>query len=173
MDYECEKGARRNFEPWRTQGGAAKEESEEERLVRLEEEEAERGVMAGLEGKVEDARREMRIADALDEIRTRNARNERVGKGGMEGVGEEDEKMEGERERLEREDEELARRAFMRQGGDIELAADGEDDGVGGEDAVEATKVEMGPPPPTFKRAVKRKKDFSAALGIKRKPALV
>ena len=29
------------------------------------------------------------------------------------------------------------------------------------------------PPPPTFKRVVKKKKDFSAALGIKKKPSLV
>ena len=28
-------------------------------------------------------------------------------------------------------------------------------------------------PPPDFRRVVKKKKDFSAALGIKRKPALV
>ena len=75
MDYECEKGAKRNFEPWREAKLA--EETEEERLDRLEREEAERDAMKELEAKTLDAKTEMQIADALDEIRTRNARIER------------------------------------------------------------------------------------------------
>src|SRR3984885_2654031 len=43
MDYTCERGAKRNTEPWRI--GGAKEESEEERLDRLEAEEEERNAM--------------------------------------------------------------------------------------------------------------------------------
>ena len=173
MDYECEKGAKRNFEPWRTQGG--KEESEEERLDRLEKEEEERGAMKELEMKVVDAKREMKIADALDEIRTRNARNERVEKGGIEGgVEEKDE----ESDRMEMEMEEMARRAFMTDTGDRvrRLGEEDEGKGIAGPsmaDGESEQKDALAMPPPTFKRAVKKKKDFSAALGIKRKPALV
>ena len=183
MDYECERGAKRNFEPWRTENGG-KEESEEERLDRLEREEEEKNVMVELETKTMDAKREMQIADALDEIRTRNARNERVGREGGEGVvGVRDERDE-ERERIEREDEEAARRAFMTEAGE-KVRRIGEEDEVpsltvsastsvsdlslGGEKATDKALM----PPPTFKRVPKKKKDFAAALGIKKKPALV
>src|SRR3954468_23539669 len=64
MDYECERGAKRNFEPWREAKLA--EETEEERLDRIEKEEAERDAMKELETKVLDAKTEMAIADALD-----------------------------------------------------------------------------------------------------------
>lgn len=173
MDYECEKGAKRNFEPWRTQGG--KEESEEERLDRLEQEEEERGAMKELEMKVVDAKREMKIADALDEIRTRNARNERVEKGGIEGSGGEKDDAS---DRIEMEMEEMARRAFMTDTGDRVRRLGEEDEGevMAGPSLVDGEseqKDALAMPPPTFKRAVKKKKDFSAALGIKRKPALV
>ena len=171
MDYECEKGAKRNFEPWRDASGG-KEETEEERLDRLEREEEERNVMGELETKTMDAKREMQIADALDEIRTRNARNERADReSGMDVAGVKDLRDE-EREKAEKEDEEAARRAFMTETGEKvrRLGEDGEDDpdlDVGkGKD-----KEIM--PPPTFKRAPKKKKDFSAALGIKKKPALI
>ncbi|KAL8736623.1 MAG: hypothetical protein Q9181_002300, partial [Wetmoreana brouardii] len=84
MDYECERGARRNFEVWRQGAGDGKETDEErlDRLEREEHEEEEKSAMEELEAKVVDAKQEMAIADALDEIRTRNARNER--KGGKE-----------------------------------------------------------------------------------------
>ena len=180
MDYMCEKGAKRNFEPWRDTTGN-KEESEEERLDRLEREEEERNAMVELETKTLDAKREMAIADALDEIRTRNARNERVGSGneGVEGlVGVRDERDE-ERERAEKEDEEAARRAFMTEMGE-KVRRIGEDDvgdgagvGVGEVGKGEVDKDREMMPPPTFKRAVKKKKDLSAALGIKKRPALV
>ncbi|MCJ1473518.1 hypothetical protein MMC13_002169 [Lambiella insularis] len=174
MDYECEKGAKRNFEPWRL-GGGAKEETDEERLDRLEAEEAEKDAMGELEGKMVDAKREMQIADALDEIRTRNARNERVGKDGNVEVGLKDERDE-ERERLEREIEEAARKAFTTESGE-KVRRIGKDNVF--EEALEKGKIEHGVkdeelmPPPTFKRGIKRKKDFSAALGIKKKVALV
>ena len=183
MDYECERGAKRNFEPWRSANGG-KEESEEERLDRLEREEEEKNVMVELETKTMDAKREMQIADALDEIRTRNARNERVGREGGEGViGAKDEKDE-ERERIEREDEEAAKRAFMTESGEkvrrigeegdipslsVSASASVSDASLGGEKATDTAMM----PPPTFKRAPKKKKDFAAALGIKKKPALV
>lgn len=202
MDYECEKGARRNFEVWRQQpdGGAPTDykESEEERLERLEREESERGVMAELEAKVTDAKREMEIADALDEIRTRNARNERAKAKELDIKLEEARLWEDQRAKDEREYEELARRAFMNEDGErvrrlIEDYNDDPEDGTipallnlkGTHPANDehsfnslSPTTASGMPPPSlpaqnFKRVVKKKKDFSAALGIKKKVALV
>ena len=193
MDYTCERGAKRNFEVWRKADGeddAHKLETDEERLDRLEAEEAERGAMEVLEGKVVDAKREMEIADALDEIRTRNARIQRAeGKGEVDKALEQAERaraeLELEKRRGEAEDEEAARRAFGR---GIEIDEDVEDGmgegidkpehgvvGDGGVSQVTAVKgATVGSmPPPEFKRVVKKKKDFSAALGIRKKPALV
>lgn len=209
MDYTCEKGAKRNFEVWRGKEGEEgnKLETEEEMLDRIEAEEAERGgVMAELEGKVHDAKQEMAIADALDEIRTRNARISRAegreadGDGGaLEAADRVRRELEVERLRIEREDEEAARRAFGR---GIEIEGEEEapvggalmgfDTGKGEQGNVQwdggavmsasastrgevkakgATVGDM--PPPEFKKVIKKKKDFSAALGIKKKPALV
>ena len=195
MDYECERGAKRNFEVWRNKDGEGegrKLETEEEMLERLEAEEAERGgAMEALEGKVADARQEMAIADALDEIRTRNARILRAEGKGEEGVGgalDAAEKvrreMEVERARIEREDEEAARRAFGRgieigeeEGDGMVGARHGDDGDVRVKENGEGTKAKGATvgdmPPPEFKRVVKKKKDFSAALGIKKKPSLV
>ncbi|KAJ9629921.1 Pre-mRNA-splicing factor cwf16 [Taxawa tesnikishii (nom. ined.)] len=176
MDYTCERGAKRNFEPWREAKLA--EETEEERLDRLEREEAERDKMQELEAKTLDAKTEMQIADALDEIRTRNARVERGEKGGAD-VTVVDRRDE-ERERQEAEDAEAARRAFAGlEGEKVRRIVDDDEEGS-------ATPDLVAPPPqpltsssspsttaPTFKRTAKKKKDLGAALGIKRKPALV
>lgn len=178
MDYECERGAKRNFEPWREAKLA--EETEEERLDRLEREEAERDVMKELEQKTLDAKTEMAIADALDEVRTRNAQRERadvdvaitsVATGGKD----------EEAERIEKEIEEQARLAFQSGTGEKikRLNEDDEVNGVDGKGLLAngaEDKAAMPPPPtpaPTFQRQVKKKKDFSAALGIKKKPSLV
>jgi hypothetical protein len=177
MDYECERGAKRNTEPWRMNGGG-KQESDEERLDRLEREEEEKNAMQELETKTLDAKREMAVADALDEIRTRNARNERMGKDGVE-VTVTRETIDEERERQEKEDEEAARRAFMRRHEAMEeiIDDDMEDSSEVGSSAAQAPPItkeaalEM--PPPSFKRVVKKKKDHAALLGIKKKPSLV
>lgn len=175
MDYTCERGAKRNTEPWRMNGGG-KEESEEERLDRLEREEEEKNAMVELETKTLDAKREMAVADALDEIRTRNARNERIGKDGGDMTVARD-TINEEREQQEREDEESARRAFMRQQDALEEIIEDEDEDeeavAGPSTAVAAKEVSKEMPPPSFKRVTKKKKDFSAALGIKKKPSLV
>jgi hypothetical protein len=88
---------------------------------------------------------------------------------------------------VEKEDEEAARRAFNR-GIEVDDEMDsmreepvvkGIESGGGGgrgkiDVEVKAKGVVVGDmPPPEFKRAVKKKKDFSAALGIKKKPSLV
>ncbi|KAL8812507.1 MAG: hypothetical protein Q9200_000971 [Gallowayella weberi] len=176
MDYTCERGAKRNFEVWRAGNEDGSGETDEERLDRLEREMGEKSAMEELEAKVLDAKQEMAIADALDEIRTRNARNERAG--GKEVVDVVKEDIDNERRRVEREDEEMARRAFMTEAGERVRRlgeGDGDDDGVvDGKDAAATATASMPPPPiPEFKRVVKKKKDLGAALGIKRKPALV
>lgn len=214
MDYVCEGGAKRNFEVWRQKkkdgnddgndGGDKGDgdgdddlETEEERLERLIREEEERGAMANLETKVLDAKREMEIADALDEIRTRNARNERARVKGdgdaaafafeRAGVVDKEEEERRERERIEREDDEAAKTAFMKikerhlhddgdEGFDNNpslsfVPGDGRGEGgirMSSAYTAIADSAKM-PPPPTFKREVKKKKDFSAALGIKKK----
>ena len=78
MDYVCERGARRNFEAWRPNDQP--EETVEERLDRLEEEEADgdRDAMVELETKAQNLKSEEKIADALDAIRVRNAERNRV-----------------------------------------------------------------------------------------------
>lgn len=191
-DYAMVKGAVRNMEPWRNR--AAEEESLEQRLDRLEKEEAEaageeeKNAMADLEAKNVDARREMAAADALDEIRQRNARINRSEKDGVDYVDSVVRPEDEERERQEREDTEAARRAFANTRSS--LASVIED--IEEEDPVEdqRTDTEKMPPPPiaaasstagqsstgeaekpapSFKRVARKKKDYSAMLGIKKK----
>ncbi|TRX96286.1 hypothetical protein FHL15_003010 [Xylaria flabelliformis] len=188
-DYACERGAKRNTEPWRV----GREETDEERLDRLEKEEEERDAMVELEAKTVDAKREMAVADALDEIRTRNARVERADRDGLEaGVIP---TIDEEAERQEREDAEAARRAFSaRQLDDMimeEIIDDGESTGSSSPSlplesngstskpnaaptsSAVANSISTDMPPPSFKRVVKKKKDHAALLGIKKKPSLV
>ncbi|CAF9915654.1 MAG: hypothetical protein HETSPECPRED_002549 [Heterodermia speciosa] len=181
MDYQCEKGAKRNFEVWRQnpgEGNGEEMETDQERLDRLEAEEAEMGVMENLETKVVDAKREMEIADALDEIRTRNARNERAGKKAdvADLAQRAEEEKELERKRIEQEDDEAARRAFTSEDGErVRKLSDEE----GPKELAERASITLGEtaaemmPPPTFKRAPKKKRDLGAALGIKKKASLV
>ena len=184
MDYTCERGAKRNFEPWRTADSESNNlETEEERLDRLEAEEAERGgAMEQLEAKVVDAKREMDIADALDEIRTRNARIQRAeGKGevdaALEIAEEKRRKAENEKRRIDEADAEEARRAFARSAKIEDQVGIGDrEEGeapVGEKKTVAKGAIVGGIAPPEFKRVVKKKKDLSAVLGVKKKPALV
>ncbi|KAG6891143.1 protein CWC16 [Termitomyces sp. T32_za158] len=111
-DYSAEHGASRNFEPWREE----KAVEEEDRLAKLEEEE--NNPMKALENRTTDSKREMDILDALQDIRARNARNERVGNSvdllaqlGMEEV---EIAEDAERRRLEEEDEMLVQEIFSK-----------------------------------------------------------
>ncbi|OJZ89274.1 hypothetical protein ASPFODRAFT_42451 [Aspergillus luchuensis CBS 106.47] len=193
MDYRAERGAKRNFEPWRDRSKAEEtaEETEEQVLDRLEREEGEnveqeeRDKMAELEEKMLDSKREMAIADALDEIRTRNARIERGGAGGSEvALGAVREERDEEAERVEREIEEVARRAFRTEEGEMvrRLVVEDEgglDNGVGasGSGTANASGAGEMPPPaaPSFARVKKAKKPAVNSLGIKKKakPSLV
>ena len=192
-DYASERGMRRNFEPWREAKLA--EETEEERLDRIEREEAERDPMKELEEKAMDAKTEMEVADKLDEIRTRNARLERRDREGVEVESKPRGKTEAEleRERQEKEDEEVARRAFLGANGEKvkRLVKDDEEDegtpstksksagdslksmndGVRkmGFGEVEHIEDKRPAPAPSFARAKKKKVDRAAALGIKKK----
>ncbi|KAK3904292.1 hypothetical protein C8A05DRAFT_31919 [Staphylotrichum tortipilum] len=214
QDYVMERGAKRNTDPWkRGLGDGNADETDEQRLDRLEREmaeaegEEERNAMAELEAKTEDAKREMAVADALDEIRSRNARLEKAQKEGdgdgleavvAAGVARPEEE---ERRREEEEDAEAARRAFafVRRQEMLEEVVEEEEPG---EDGVNGNGVANGatngnghgsngtlaseskPPtvaatapgvmaPSSFKRQVKKKKDHSALLGIKKKKPLV
>jgi DNA-directed RNA polymerase subunit RPC12/RpoP len=71
-DYVAENGAMRNFESWREERIA-----NEELTFRKELEEA-LDPMKKLENRTMDSKREIDILESLDEIRTRNARSERV-----------------------------------------------------------------------------------------------
>ncbi|KHN94644.1 cell cycle control protein cwf16 [Metarhizium album ARSEF 1941] len=182
-DYAMVRGAVRNMEPWRNR--VMEEETIDERLDRLELEEAEaageeeKNAMADLEAKNADARREMAAADMLDEIRQRNARIHRSEKEGTDYadtiVRAEDEERAGQ----EKEDEEAAKKAFEDARLRIEALSCGLDDSSGSEEMLQQPQsVYDSPPvalvpPPSFKRVVKKKKDHSALLGIKKKPTLV
>lgn len=111
-DYAAEHGASRNFEPWREEQAV----EEEDRLAKLEEEE--NNPMKALENRTVDSKREMDILDALQDIRARNARNERVGQSVdlVERLGLEEVETEEEREKrlLEEEDEKLVREVFSK-----------------------------------------------------------
>ena len=197
-DYAMMKGAVRNMEPWRNRD--AEEETVEQRLDRLEKEEAEaegeeeKNAMADLEAKNVDAQREMAAADALDEIRYRNARIHQSEKEGTD-YADTVIRMEDEERRLQDlEDETAARKAFattnpqvMASATDDDIASsiplqgvkqslkridltkgnDNEEKEVGGASASPLSSI------PSFKRVVKIKKDHSKLLGIKKKPSLV
>ncbi|GBE82563.1 hypothetical protein BKA93DRAFT_822013 [Sparassis latifolia] len=111
-DYSAEHGASRNFEPWREEQAV----EEEDRLAKLEEEE--NNPMKVLENRTVDSKREMDILDALQDIRARNARNERVGQSvdlseklDVEEIETEEDR---ERKRQDEEDEKLVREVFSK-----------------------------------------------------------
>ncbi|KAH7919902.1 DUF572-domain-containing protein [Leucogyrophana mollusca] len=111
-DYAAEHGASRNFEPWREE----EDGKEVDRIARLEEEE--NNPMKALENRTVDAKREMDILDALQDIRARNARNERVGQSvdlaariNIEDIETEEDR---ERKQAEEEDEKLVREVFSK-----------------------------------------------------------
>ena len=123
LDYTCEGGATRNFGSWNED----LDDQEKKERKRKEIDEGLRGKMGELEDRVEASRREVELAEALDEIRTKNALDERVGVDKViEGIIGRDKRIQEERrkleeERQEREDEEQARRVFSEKTDDLLL----------------------------------------------------
>lgn len=154
LDYECEKGAKRNFEPWREPRST--EETEEARLDRLACEEKERDKMADLEAKALVTRTEMAVSDKLDEIRMRNARLDRAQT--LSGGHNHDQVRHQDQTSEELEDEQAARRAFRTARGLNLREANGEE--LSGTD---------GPRFHPFRRVRKPQKNHTATLGIRRK----
>ncbi|KAJ1930359.1 Pre-mRNA-splicing factor cwf16 [Tieghemiomyces parasiticus] len=74
LDYVAEHGAKRNFE-----SAKATTQTPEERRQAKEAAEEELDPMKALENRTAESKREMEMIDALDELRTRNARAERIG----------------------------------------------------------------------------------------------
>ena len=157
-DYVAEHGAQRNFEPWRDEKA-----EEEDRLAKLEEEE--NNPMKALENRTTDSKREMDILDALQDIRARNARNERVGQSqatellerlGMQEIEDEEDR----RRRLEEEeDEKLVRDVFSKVAGPSGVDSLPPSNGVVDSDSTAetpATSVHVTPPRTV---TVKRKAD--------------
>ncbi|KAI0075809.1 DUF572-domain-containing protein [Panus rudis PR-1116 ss-1] len=113
-DYAAEHGASRNFEPWREEQAV----EEEDRLAKLEEEE--NNPMKALENRTVDSKREMDILDALQDIRARNARNERLAQSQsvdlMARIGVEEVQTEEdlEKKKADEEDEKLVREVFSK-----------------------------------------------------------
>lgn len=140
-DYVCEKGARRNFTPWRDDSVA--NETDEQRLDRLIKEEREEeefqekvklygheqakkiteqgpkegeDVMKHLEDKMNDAKREMQLQDELEDLREKNARLENTGASNLASYGSSDDERENENtnENDEAEDAKDAENAFRK-----------------------------------------------------------
>lgn len=178
MDYVSERGAKRNFEPWRDPTSSELKETDEERLDRLEREEAEeaenaeRNAMEELEQKMVDSKREMDIADALDEVRTRNARIERGEKGGKEEEAlarVRDSALER-RAWQEHEDEEVARKAFEQTNVEKVRQEEQQAETNGFTKNSEDRDTAL-MPPPTFERFRKMKKPLVPGLVKKAAPS--
>jgi hypothetical protein len=174
MDYICERGAKRNFEPWREPKDEISDEQHLDRLEAMEAEaagETEADTMQDLEERTREAKNEMAIADALDDIRTRNARREAKAKEGGEVTVQE--MVDWEKERQEREDEESARLAFQSATGE-RIKRLVEEDGVDQPSGANGVHWQNGSngaaeaPAFSFKKAAKPKKDFAAVLGVKK-----
>ncbi|CAD6985619.1 unnamed protein product [Tilletia controversa] len=129
-DYTAEHGASRNFEPWRDERGGGEEGQKRD---------AELDPMKALEARTRESKREMEVLDALQDIQSRNARNERADTNAIldrlakgKGRAEEDvlDPEEEERRRLEEEDEVLVRKFFSR-AEDVPLGNDDEEDVLG------------------------------------------
>lgn len=168
-DYVAEHGAVRNFEPWREERITGEEEK------KAKEEEEENNPMKALENRTMDSKREMDILDALDEIRTRNARNERVDADiVLERLSEEDKTtVQWQLSKEDEEDEALTRSIFHTTDGETvkRLLEDEEPDPI---ELISGSA--MAASLPAFSAPVqpkKRKNDVLGSLGIvvkKKKP---
>lgn len=70
-DYQCESGVKRNFEPWR-------EEKDIKQKADGERAEQDKDAMQALENRTKDAKEQMEELDALDHIKSLNAKRAKV-----------------------------------------------------------------------------------------------
>ncbi|KAJ2849913.1 Pre-mRNA-splicing factor cwf16 [Coemansia brasiliensis] len=124
-NYIAEKGAERNFEPWR------EEKALNEQLDKEKEEEEENNPIKALENRTMQSRREMEIMDELDEIRLQNAKAEQGNMRAIEETIRRNNRKEEEEalKKQEEEDDRLAKQIFASEGKRIKRARE--------EDAVE------------------------------------
>ena len=129
-DYVVEAGAKRNFEPWREKDAVtAENEAERER------EEA-GDTMKQLENRTKESKREMDITAALDEMRSLNARQADVASLTADAIHAVRAGGDADRLAAEKEEQEMARRAFENRSADgaefvRRLDSDEDDDGDG------------------------------------------
>ncbi|KAG1171517.1 hypothetical protein G6F70_002256 [Rhizopus microsporus] len=158
-DYVAEHGASRNFEPWREQDDKKESGDEEE----------ENDPMKALENRTLDSKREMEILDALDEIRTRNARAERIdvdevlNRFSNEDQAEINARMKEEEEEYEKEAKAVFESA---DGAQVRKIKEAEPDAIS---LVSQTKIAMDLPsfkPSMIKPTVIKKREPSKPIGI-------
>ncbi|KAI9009693.1 CWC16 protein [Gaertneriomyces semiglobifer] len=153
-DYLAEHGAQRNFEPWRDE--AAAEDSVKAERAQAEE----NNPMKALENRTLDSKREMDILDALDEIRMRNAKNERVDADNLlvKMIMSDEEQIERMKRAQEEEDDRIAKSLFQ--------SVDGEHVRRLIDDDVPANAIPVVRPD----LDVKNSSDGFLSVGAKRKP---
>ncbi|KAJ2884805.1 Pre-mRNA-splicing factor cwf16 [Coemansia aciculifera] len=165
VNYEVEKGALRNFEPWREEKALNEEQQQ------TKDEEEENNPIKALENRTEQSRREMDIMDALDELRTQNARGERVAEADvLEAIadrGEEEEELR--RLAEEEEDEQLAKQAFQTAGGGRRIKRACEEDAIAHEREIKIMAVALphGSQPSNTRGKLTVAPNASVSLGIK------
>ena len=142
-DYVVEAGAKRNFEPWREKD-AVQAENEAER----EREEA-GDTMKQLENRTKESKREMDITAALDEMRSLNARQADVASLTADAIHAVRSGGEASRLAAEKEEQEMARRAFENRSADgsefvRRLDSDSDSDDGDGDGGAKRRKVGFG-----------------------------
>lgn len=134
LNYQVEKGAQRNFEPWR------EEKALNEELQQKKEEEEENNPIKALENRTEQSRREMEIMDALDEIRTQNAKEERVSaKEVLRSIAEKEIANETKKRQAEDEEDSLLAKQVFSVVNDKRVKRAKEEDAVAREKAIKAS----------------------------------
>ncbi|KAG0326644.1 hypothetical protein BGZ99_009226 [Dissophora globulifera] len=167
-DYVAENGAQRNFEPWRDEGGEKAAEREEEE---------ENNPMKALENRTQDSKREMEIMDALDEIRTRNALNERLDADAvldkLSGTAEETASRKQQEE--EEEDERLAKAVFKDVDGESVKRLRDETEGPEELSAAQIAMSKFAQPLalPDFKSPLPKKRKQGGSLGLVKTPSTI
>ncbi|KAF9180616.1 hypothetical protein BGZ51_004806 [Haplosporangium sp. Z 767] len=160
-DYVAEHGAQRNFEPWRDVSGDLAAEREEEE---------ENNPMKALENRTQDSKREMEIMDALDEIRTRNAMNERVDADILLNklAGTEEEQAQRRQQEEDEEDERLAKAVFKDVDGEKVKRLRDDNDGPEEISAAQIAMAKFASPLllPTFKAPLTKKRKQGGLLGL-------